>query len=214
MLGARQLLGGRHLGLSTWPCPGLRTTARRASAPGRPRPSRGPRGRNHGVWRRLPLQAGAPPSPFGVCPPAAGHSGTSRHHDSGRSVRGQSAPRGHRPPQAQGAERRPARPPPESGPRAAASTPDVGPGRGPPPPGVRLASQRSASLTFWRRRRWRRLAEGRRTVQRAAEAVGMGGAAVTSRAGAAQEPTRRSQPRRARRKWAGQGSGPGAALRL
>lgn len=49
---------------------------------------------------------------------------------------------------AHGAARRPARPPPESGSRAAATTSDEGPRRGLRPP--ELASQRGASLTFWR----------------------------------------------------------------
>lgn len=73
-------------------------------ARGRPRPSRAPPGRSHRVWRPLPREASAPPSPFRVCTSSAGP----------RGARGQHAPRGHRPPQAQAAPRRPARPPPKS----------------------------------------------------------------------------------------------------
>lgn len=97
---------------------------------------------------------------------------------------------------------RPARPPPESGSRAAATTPDECPRRGPRPP--EPASPRSAA----RHSHFGCSGSGGGNqprvgglVRRATEAV-MGGAAVTSRAGAGQEP-RSSWPQRARRKWAG-----------
>lgn len=156
------------------------------------------------MWRPLPRSAGAPTPALPRLP-------------AGRGALGDvAAPR--LSPQRPGAEcraaahlrprdaaRRPARPPLESECRAAATAPEAGLRSGPPPPEP-ASPRRAARHSHFGGGD----GEGPRVgglVLQASETEEMGGAAVTSRAGAGPEPAMRSQPPRARRKWAGREPG-------
>lgn len=98
---------------------------------------------------------------------------------------------------------RPARPPLEFECRAAATAPEAGPRSGPPPPepaSLRSAARHSHFGGGGSGSEWPRV---RGLALQATEAEEMGGVAVTSGTGAGPEPATRSQPPRARRKWAG-----------